>query len=169
MNGLQDRHRAVDEERPTERTALLSRAAADPGGEEDDQDTALPPIDPIVARLQAEGLPADYSWCPDTLSLTARTGFILVTLLQLRNASATQSAAGPADDSWEQWSRRREATHILHDTEKQIAEIWTRFLEDASQSEEVERVLWRKFRLKNEDNGPCVRREYWSCLQYLRH
>ena len=157
-------HHVPDEEQPTERTALLGRpndtqprrnSAA--GGDQDQghvRSSPHPPIEPMVARLQEEGLPADHAWCPIPSPSAERTAFILVTLLQLRAVEASQASI--ADDAWGEWSREEHAADIMHTATKRIQEAWTDFLSETRTPEEVEDVLWMEFYLNTEDMR-CVR------------
>lgn len=153
MNGLQGSRTVVDEEQPTERTSLLRRPLADRragSDREGDQGPELPPIDSVVTRLQEEGLPADYSWCPEISSTTERTAFLLVTLLQLQSVAGTQTAH--TDDTWEEWSREQQNAETLAQTTKHISEIWSQFVAEPRTSEELEQLLWTRFRSSGENS-----------------
>lgn len=154
MNGLHENDRTLDEERPTETTSLLSRHLISTPtvsqGSESEPRPSRSPVGPIIFRLQEQGLPTDYGWCPYTAKAVERSAFILVALMQLRCTLASQTTS--AADVWDQWSREQRTTDMLEGATKQILETWSQFLSEAHTSDEVEELLWVDFPLQH--NNP---------------
>jgi hypothetical protein len=129
----------------TENTPLL--------GAVHDVPEPLPGIRPTLDRVQSLD-PRNLQLselCPHALpTRSARTAFALIVLLQWRLNRIRPMIR--TRDAWEIWDKERDDASVVEVLEQCLTGLWSTFLEEYRDPQEMEDVLWFEFLDKGDSN-----------------
>lgn len=140
---MNDVENVVDDEQPTESTALLSSRVAP---QRADDLPSLPLLEPVILGVLAKGIASctDADLCPAQFrSRAEEIAFSLIVLLYARYSARFRKQS--RGDVLELWQAQQQQAQNLHLLDQRLLSLWSTFLTQCQSGTDVELVLWTAF------------------------